>query len=64
MTRLAQAEKEFFIGGWDPIGQHHTPADLAFSMQHELDLLAEGDENELTTAAKVARARRYVKKWS
>lgn len=60
---MAQAVREFFIDGYDPLGQHKTPSDLAFSMLLELDLLNEGEENELTTPAKVARAKRFVEKW-
>ena len=43
-TLMAKAVSEFFISGYDPVGQHKAPADLAFSMQFELDLLAEGYE--------------------
>ena len=62
-TRMAKAVSEFFISGYDPIGQHKTPADLAFSMQFELDLLAEGQESELVTPRMVSRAKRFVSKW-
>jgi len=36
-----------FIGGIDLVGQHHMIADLAFAVQHEMDLATEGEPNEI-----------------
>lgn len=64
MTDMDRAVREFFIGGIDLVGQHFTPSDLAFSMQHEIDLHNEGEDNELDTPSKMRRAKKYVAKWS
>lgn len=55
-----KALKRFFIGGFDQA--HHTTADsLAWSMQFELDLYEEGqDDCELKTKRDVNRARKFV----
>jgi hypothetical protein len=37
-----------FIGGIDLVGQHFTISDLAFRVQHEIDLYEEGEDNEIT----------------
>ncbi len=63
LTNMERAAREFFISCYDPVGQHKTPSDLAWSMLHELDLHAEGEENELDTPAKVRRAKKYIAKW-
>ena len=64
MTNMDRATREFFIGGIDLVGQHHNPSDLAFSMQHEIDLHNEGEPNELVTSADVRRAQKFVAKWA
>jgi len=64
LTSMERAAKEFFIGGYDPVGQHKTPNDLAFSMLHEIDLYEEGEPNELDTPAKVGKAKAFVRRWS
>ena len=64
LDNMSKAAQQFFIGGYDPVGQHKTPADLVFSMLHELDLLEEGEPNELDTPAKIKKARAFVATWT
>lgn len=59
---FADALKNFpsFIGGLDLVGQHKTISDLAFRVQHEIDLATEGEPNEITD---VKRATDRTKRW-
>jgi hypothetical protein len=36
-----------FIGGLDLVGQHETIDDLAFLVQHEIDLYEDGESNTI-----------------
>jgi hypothetical protein len=57
---FAKALKRFFIGGFDQ-AQHTTADSLAWSMQFELDLYKEGqDDCDLKTKRDVDRARKFV----
>ena len=51
----------FFIGGIDLVGQHKTIEDLAFRVQHEIDLATEGDENEITCKRQSDTTKRWSK---
>jgi hypothetical protein len=48
-----------FIGGIDLLGQHKTVADLAFRVQHEIDLATEGEENELQCSRQSDTTKRW-----
>jgi len=54
-----------FISGIDLVGQHKTIGDLAFRVQHEIDLAVEGEPNEITQDAKghPLRATDCTKHW-
>lgn len=50
-----------FIGGIDLLGQHKTVADLAFRVQHEIDLATEGEPNEIQCRRQSDTAKRWSK---
>lgn len=51
-----------FIGGIDDlVGQHKTVADLAFRVQHEIDLATEGESNEIQCKRQSDTAKRWSK---
>lgn len=50
-----------FIGGLDLVGQHKTIEDLAFRVQHEIDLATKGEPNEITDNV---RPTDRTKRWS
>jgi len=45
--------------GIDLVGQHKTIDDLAFMVQHEIDLYREGEENAMKCRTYLATTRRY-----
>ena len=47
-----------FIGGIDPLG-HKTISDLAFLVQHEIDLWVEGESNEIECPRRTDTTKRY-----
>ena len=49
-----------FIGGIDLVGQHKTIEDLAFRVQHEINLADEGEDNEITCCKRQADT---TKRW-
>jgi hypothetical protein len=50
-----------FIGGIDLVGQHKTISDLAFRVQHEMDLATEGEDNEITCKRQTDTTKRWWK---
>jgi hypothetical protein len=63
--RFIQAQHRFFIDGMDLMGQHKTAEDLAFSMQFEIDLYNEGQEDtQIKTVRDLRRAKKFVSDFS
>lgn len=50
-----------FLGGLDLVGQHKTISDLAFLVQHEMDLATEGEENEINCPRQSDTTKRWQK---
>jgi hypothetical protein len=56
-----KAMPNFLIASYDPLS-HRTIGDLAFMVQHEIDLHEEGEESEIRTLAQYRAAQRYLAK--
>lgn len=66
MPEIAKAVKDLprWFTGYDPIGQHKTPADLAFSVQLQIDLYEDDETSDIRSKRQYQQAKRYVKTWS
>lgn len=50
------------VQGFDPLG-HTTVSDLVFMVQHELDMLQEGEETDIRSAADTKVCQRFLARW-